>query len=119
MKRDMELVRQILLQVEQAENDPNEWIDLSFEQWPHEVVSYHTKLLIDAGLLEGQDLSDLSGSDWRPKSLTWEGQEFLDAARNETVWNKAMASLKEKSMTVPFEVLKAVVIQKCREYFGV
>ncbi len=30
-----------------------------------------------------------------------------------------VTSLKEKSMTVPFEVLKAVVMQKCREYFGV
>ena len=115
MKRDMELVRQILLQVEQAENDPNEWIDLSFDQWSHEVVSYHCKILNDARLIEAQDLSDLSGSDWRPLALTWEGHEFFDAARNDTVWNKAMTSLKEKSMTVPFEVLKAVVIQKCRE----
>lgn len=119
MKRDMELVRQILLKVEQAESDPNEWIDLSFDQWTCEVVSYHSKILNDAGLIEAQDLSTLAGSDWRPMSLTWSGHEFLDAARDETVWNKAMTSLKEKSMTVPFEVLKAVVMQKCREYFGV
>lgn len=119
MKRDMELVRKILLQVEQSESDPGGWNHLSFEQWPCEAVSYHTMILIDAGLLDGQDLSTLEGSDWRPNSLTWAGHEFLDAARNETVWNKAIPSLKEKSMTVPFEVLKAVVNQKCREYFGV
>lgn len=119
MKRDMDLIRRILIEIEEADNEPDEWIDLSFVEWSDNAVSYHIKLLHDAGLIEARDLSDLSGSDWRPTSLAWAGHEFLDAARNDTVWNKAKQKLKDQAATVPFEVLKAVVIQTCKDYFGV
>lgn len=119
MKRDMELVRKILLAVEDADNDPMVWIDLEIRGFSPHVVSYHVQRLTEAGLLEATDLSDDSGSDWRPSSLTWAGHEFLDAARNDTVWNKAMTTLKDKAATVPFEVVKAVVIQECKDFFGV
>ena len=119
MKRNMDLIRRVLIEIEEADNDPDEWIDLSFAEWSDNAVSYHIKMLHDAGLIEARDLSDLSGSDWRPTSITWEGHEFLDAARNDTVWKKAMTKLKGQAASVPFEVVKAVVIQTCKEMFGV
>jgi len=118
MNRNMSLMREILLAIE-ASNTTQGVINLELPNQAPEAVSYHVKMLADAGLIEATNLSSMHGFEWKPRSLTWEGHEFLDAARNDTVWNKAMTSLKEKSMTVPFEVLKAVVIQKCREYFGV
>ena len=118
MKRDLELVREILLEVEKANADPDEWINLRIPDRAPALVSYHVKLLHDAGLLEATDLSDLSGSCWAPRSLTWAGHEFLDAARNDTVWNKALSTLKDKAPSVPFEIVKAVVIKTCKDFFG-
>lgn len=118
MTRDMTLIREILIAIE-ASNKTQGTISLELPDRDPETVSYHVKLLADAGLIEANDLSSMREFDWKPRSLTWSGHEFLDAARNETVWNKAISSLKEKSMSVPFEVLKAVVMQKCREFFGV
>jgi hypothetical protein len=35
--------------------------------------------------------------------LTWEGHEFLDAARDEKRWKKAMSTVKEKGGTITIE----------------
>lgn len=119
MKRNLELVREILLAVENENNEPDEWINLKIPSRSPALVSYHVKLLSDAGLLEATDLSDMSYSHWAPRALTWAGHEFLDAARNDTVWNKAMSTLKDKAASVPFEIVKAVVIKTCKDFFGV
>ncbi len=117
MKRDFELVREVLLAVEASDNTQG-LIDLTLPGHDDKAVSYHVKLLAEAGLIEANDLSTMHGFEWKPRSLTWAGHEFLDAARNDTVWNKAMTKLKGQAATVPFEVLKAVVLQTCRDYWG-
>lgn len=53
MRRDMELIRFLLLNLEEANN-----IDLS--EYNEEQINYHTNLIIDAGLAVG--ISDLSAS---------------------------------------------------------
>lgn len=50
---------------------------------------------------------------------TRSGHEFLDAARSDTVWNKALSTLKDKAASVPFEIVNAAVIKTCKEFFGV
>ncbi len=119
MKRDLELVREILLAVEKSDQAPDEWVNINLPSRNPSLVSYHVKMLHDAGLLDATDLSDFSESSWVPRSLTWAGHEFLDAARNDTVWNKAISTLKEKSASVPFEILKAVVMKTCKDFFGI
>ncbi|WP_437186737.1 DUF2513 domain-containing protein [Planctomicrobium sp. SH668] len=115
----MELVRDILLAVEASGDDPRGWVNLSIPQHDPVEVSYHVKLLHEAGLLEGNNLSSSSGFCWAARSLTWSGHEFLDAARNGTIWNKTMAKLKGQAASVPFEVVKAVLIQTCKDMFGI
>lgn len=116
MKRDMELIREILLAIE-ANGSTQGTIDLQIPGRDSETVSYHVKLLAQAGLVDATDLSTMHGFEWAPRSLTRTGHEFLDAARNDTVWQKAMAKLKGQAASVPFEVVKAVVIQTCKELF--
>jgi hypothetical protein len=118
MKRDMELVRQILLKTEQN-TEVDGWIDLDIEGHAPEEVSYHVKLLADAGLLEAQDLTTTEEFEWKPKSLTWNGHEFLDAARNETIWKKTTEIVKDKGGSIPFEVLKDLLIKVATTFFGV
>jgi len=95
MKRDMDLTRKILLAMEQrSENDQDK--PFEFEGHPDEEVCYHIKLLAEADFLDARDDSTHDGEAWTPLSLTWSGHEFLDAARDNTLWNKAKQQIVEK-----------------------
>ena len=118
MTRDMELARKILLELEACPDarGPNEF---EIEGYDSERVSYHIKLLRDAGLLEATDTTTYSGYEWFPTALTWHGHEFLDAVRNDTIWKKTTAVIKAQGGSMPFEIVKAVAIQLLRVAVGV
>ena len=102
MKRDMELVRELLFLAESDEDD----LELC-EKYGTEKVAGHVAILIDAGLVKG---SAPEGQHGRPIAsqitrLTWVGHEFLDNARNDTVWKNVMAKIKDFASTVSFEIL--------------
>ncbi len=51
-------------------------------------------LLHEAGLIDAEKLTSADGVCGKPKRLTYNGHEFLDAARSDAVWRKA----KERSI---------------------
>ena len=115
MKRDMDLARKILLALEaqpiEALGDP-----IEIEGHDDDEVSYHIKLLDDARLLEGRDDCADETFSWCALSLTWEGHEFLDVARQDTRWERAKLSVGEKFGAVAFwvvsEVLRRLVLKE-------
>ena len=83
MKRNWEIVRELLAKVEES-TLPTEMVRLS--NFPAEraaEVSYHISLLIEAGLVKGQvaHTIGLEVKDFFAQRLTWEGQEFLESIR--------------------------------------
>lgn len=109
MRRDMELVRTILLEVEKAPFDGG-WVELKVEGRDRNEVAYHVMLLHQAGLIEAMDLSTMGAVNWAPRWLTWAGHEFLEAARDENLWETAKTTVRERAGGVPFEVLKGVLV---------
>jgi DNA-binding transcriptional ArsR family regulator len=107
----MELVRKILLETEEASNNPIEWMALNIEGYDPEFISYHVKIMKEAGLIDAENLTTLSHFEWQPKSLT------LDVVRNETVWAKTKEVVKSKGGSVGFEVLKELAIQTFKSTF--
>jgi hypothetical protein len=105
MERDMDLVRKILLATEEKD-DFTSLLKPKIEGYDETEVYYHIKLLIQAGLAEGKDLSTYSGVNWAVTSLTSSGHDFLDASRNDTIWNKAKESIKSKGLSLTFDLLK-------------
>lgn len=100
MKRDMDLVRKILITLED-----DEWY-LSFssgslpkiEEYREEQIEYHMSIMAQAGLLHAESYEIESGSPDHPitiksYSLSWEGHEFLAAARNDTFWKRAKVEM--------------------------
>ncbi|MDF3626197.1 DUF2513 domain-containing protein [Brytella acorum] len=91
MKRDMDLVREILLAIEADEQlngmgihefrDPG---DLGISDCSPERFVYAQLLLVDAGFLRAKT------DGWVPSisGLTWEGHEFLDTVRDPEIWRK-------------------------------
>ena len=119
MKRDMELIRKMLLELEGEAP-----VDLS--QYSKEQQTYHTVLLLESGLITSINGSlDRIARDGRgnpigfpPLRLTWAGHEFLDAAKNDTIWNQTRNLIKTKAGDVSFEVLKTVLTECAKRAMG-
>lgn len=109
MKRDMELCRKILLEIE--EFPTNEKIDnLEIDGYSDEQVSYHCKLLQEAELISDYKVDRFidGTSIFRVGSLTWKGHDFLDKIREDTVWDKTKATIKAKGLPMILDVIKEV-----------
>ena len=118
MKRDINLIRELLLQIESKDCRKAEDFDLENNQL--QTINYHLILLTEANFIKASFLqSDQSGiEDVIVHRLTWDGHEFLDAARNETAWNNTKKILREKAITVTFDVLKLLLIEGVKAQFG-
>jgi len=92
MKRDMDLVRNILLRLENSDKIRNGAAVLS-DLADDSLVQGHLELLEDAGYLEQKN--------WKPHPegvtmrmgwrITWAGHEFLDTVRDPEIWRKTKA----------------------------
>jgi len=105
MKRNMELVREILIEMEKWPADSAGEIQIAGRA-PEE-ITYHLGLMADRGLINAIDASSNGGSAWLPQGITWEGHEFLDAARSNTVWERAKKHVLSTTGTLTIEGLKA------------
>lgn len=114
MKRDMDLIREILRTLESAPHPA--WSGyLRIQGYEHEQVQYHTYLLCEAGLIDGVDASDRGGLAIINARLTWQGYEFLEASRDDKLWSKAKKTLLEKGGGLVFEVLKELLNAMLRQ----
>lgn len=89
MKLDKDLVREILLAIEESEHDPDDSIEVTVEGRDPRQVSYHLMLLHEAGFVLAEDL--ISTDDelaWGARRLTYAGHEFLDTVRDGEVWRR-------------------------------
>ena len=118
MKRDFDLIRKILDQIEEK-SDGLSCGELDLPDHAAEEVWYQVMLLKQAGLIEAADCRSRAGNRWLPQSLTWDGHEFLDAIKNDTVWTQVKTTVKEKGGVVPFEILKALAIQFGMSFCGI
>jgi len=114
MKRDINLIRAIMLQVESWPIDKR-GTNVEMQSVDPQVVSYHVMILDEAGLLKGQDASGLNDIDWFVDRLTWAGHEFVEAARDDTRWRNALSTIADKGGAVLFEIVKQVLVQLAKE----
>lgn len=85
MKRDMDLIRRLLMKTE-ALPDANGH-PISAEGYGAEEICEHLRLAQEAGLIEARFLP--GSAECASLRLTWAGHEFLDAARENVIWEKA------------------------------
>ena len=126
MKRDFNLIRKILLDIEKS--PPGKTISkLHYENYDEEVVKEHIRLLMNAKIIEGEiKISDeVIGCCnqqmiiwYEIKRLTWEGHNFLNNAKNDTVWKKVMADAENKGMSLSMSVLNGLLTKAVEKYMG-
>ena len=114
MKRDLDLLRKILLAVENA----NECY--YYNGIPHlasdidcpdlNLVSFHVSLLVDNNYIEVLNISccDIDYDDYMIKRLTADGCDYLDNIRNDTIWNKTKEAISNVGGTCALDIVKSI-----------
>jgi hypothetical protein len=120
MKRDMDLVRKLLMAIEAHEHGyaPP---DLKIPGYSEEQVRYHVHLMGEAGLLEVADVTVRRSTSPQaiPISMLWDGHDFLDAARSDSIWDRAKKHLGAEWVSVPFDVLKGLLVKLINQSVGI
>jgi hypothetical protein len=115
MKRDLDLVRSILLALEDHPSGDAP-TDLRIEGYSEEQIGFHVLLMGDAGLLEVVETTSFGDTSRcaAPLRVFWKGYEFLEAARNDTIWEKAKARAVAAGVPFMFEVMKELAVGLAR-----
>jgi hypothetical protein len=107
MKRDMDLIRSILLWIESQPEGHNTGWELSVPGYSADEVSYHVHLMGQAGLLVVEPSTSIGSKVPAaiPVSITWDRCDFLAATKDDTVWAKARAKVIAPAGGVAFKLL--------------
>ena len=116
MKRDWDVVRELLTRMEEC-STPRD--NLSLSSFPKEraaEISYHAELLLEAGLVDGQMLKPLARDpyDFFLRRLTWKGHEFLDSIRSVSVWDKTKRIFASNGIEMTVDLIKSVATEVAR-----
>ncbi len=110
MKRDMELYRKILREVETWPTtcSPKE---VEIEGFTQDQIGYHAWMLAEEGLLDGLDMTgaDYPVHVYSPRCLTPKGHDFLEVAQDDTRWKKAKDAIMERGLPLTVKVLGMVL----------
>jgi hypothetical protein len=117
MKRDMDLVRDILFELEKQDGSGS-WMKVALEGRSENEINYHLLLLKDAGFMEAAVLQDGVRSIVQPLRLTWSGHEFLNAARSSKLWEGAKEFVLKTTGTLTLEGLKLAIPHVTKSLMG-
>ncbi len=119
MERNWETIREILIAAESLELDKT----LTLSDFPldraHE-ISYHIVILEEAGFIDARISKTLTRgpTNFHVHRLTWPGHEFLDAIRDESIWNKTKSTIASKGGSMTFELVMSVAVQIAKQALG-
>jgi len=114
MKRDMDIIRLLLLQLETGDR-PSQLDNFSEER-----VTYNAALMVHAGLVKGAFARGGDGDSLGVgmDRMKWSGHDFLDAARDETLWKKAKQTVMKPAASFTFEIVREWLKNEIRARFG-
>jgi hypothetical protein len=120
MRRDMSLIRELMLKLEDMPTD-------SFQVWSIQYddellavdgrsmgeIAYHLKLILEAGFMEPHDGQGMTSFTY--SGLTWAGHDFVDSVRDPEVWRQVKERAQQAgSFTVDLLIGLAKAYAKAR-----
>ena len=109
MKKDMDLIREILLKIEELYVDTAIY-DLTIDGYDMATVAYHCKLLHNAGYIFDYKAQYASNEiyTFAIGALTWAGNEYLEKIRDNSRWGKIKNTLIQKGLPFTIDMVKSV-----------
>jgi hypothetical protein len=93
MKRDMDLIRELLLKLESVPREMGDVFsfspedkEVSVEGYTPAQIEYHLSLLREIGFIECPGSQPMLGITF--SGLTWAGHDYIDAVRDPDIWRK-------------------------------
>lgn len=93
MRRDMDIIRQLLLKLEAHDLSPGSTQGLScygeelaIDGVEAKTIGHHLEMLVDAGLITVKHNGMINGHEIYFERLSWKGHEFLAAIRDKEIW---------------------------------
>ena len=118
MKRDLNLIRKILFFIEEADA-PVDSKAVIVDGYTREEIDYNIHLLFEEDYLTGIPTMRFGGPyHWLDMQLTWNGHEFLDTARNDTVWAKTTSTISQQVGSTSLEIVKALLVSVTKGMMG-
>lgn len=119
MKRDVELIRKLAFIVEEAQGDVYS-LSIGIEGYTTAQIAYHCELMREADLIKCIDVGHLGSQhpEFVIRRLTSKGHDFADAARNDTIWNKSIATIKKTAGAVTIDLLIQYLKVEARRVLG-
>jgi len=111
MQRNWDVVRKILLKAEALPTEDSQVNSDEIDGVAPEVAAYHMRLLREAGLIEGggRAAGAVGAPPWLfATRLTWEGHEFLDSIRRDTVWNRIKTKARDQGVELTIDAIKMI-----------
>lgn len=109
MKRDLDLARQLLLNIENRGTDCSVSVLRSGpEHETDERIRHHLRLLIDAGLLKE---IDRTSSGIPCVRMTHDGHELIELARHESRWSEAKWVCQDRIGGLSLSVIRSILLR--------
>ena len=126
MKRDMGLIRRMLLTIEEHQDPLDDSrmaqsfiYTLEGANHSESEIDYNLVLLFEAGLVKGNLERVMSGNVYAfIEGLTWEGHDFLDAIRQDAVWQGVQEKAQKAGLNVTnlaIDVVKNLAVSVAKE----
>lgn len=117
MKRDMEIVRELLINI--SKGIQKEKFRTKEE---YEVYFYQLKIMKQVNLID-YDLRGTKDGNFflNEPEITWYGNDYIDAFVDDTVWNKTKEVIKGKGLkvaNVPFDIFLGLLKQEFKTKLG-
>jgi Hypothetical protein (DUF2513) len=127
MKRDMDLIRELLLKLEALPLRPGGIVhitpdadEIAVAGYNSDQIEYHLTQLRNAGFIDEGGVNPMIGIGFR--SLTWDGHDFLDSVRDPETWAKTKkGAVAAGGFTVDLlkDLAKGLIKKQIEEYTGV
>nr|WP_299241346.1 DUF2513 domain-containing protein [uncultured Halomonas sp.] len=107
MKRDWEVIRKVLCDIEESGFEPIGYRAPINSFDTEAIEGRHALLLWGAGFISGVQASDSQGEELLNPQLTWQGHDLLDTIRSKPVWEQIKATAQAKGVELTFDSVKA------------
>jgi hypothetical protein len=112
MKRDLDLIRDILLDIENWSNEQPLWLSsLEYEGKTKQEIGYQLELLKDFDYIQANIIKNSQGIGYEDASIVrmkMAGHEYLDAVRSPEVWKKTKTTLEKVGGGAALAVVKDI-----------
>ncbi|MGE0421638.1 MAG: DUF2513 domain-containing protein [Reyranellaceae bacterium] len=123
MKRDMDLIRALLMEIEKLDRPAmHDLMGSAFPEDKKRLVGHNLLILIQADYLSGVDAHSMTDDDFLNLDLTWKGHELLDSIRDSAVWSETKKQMKQvgnASVQLVIDLATAYAKKLAKEKLGI